>query len=113
LDKLTRDGPSYYKDEKGDTSIPSFWQRSWNFLYGSLDVKLDNIIKVLHEYQEEVMSKLDDVMQMILSLKYGIKNMQRELLHELCSKMDGLLAFSVEIQKAQIPKVAYLCEIGS
>jgi len=38
--------------------------------------------------------------------------MQGELLLEACSKIDDLMAFSLKMQKSQIPKLAYLCEFG-
>lgn len=38
--------------------------------------------------------------------------MQDTLLHEVCSRIDDVMAFSIKMQQSQIPKLTYLIEIG-
>jgi len=109
---MTDNDQSNSKNDKSDLPTMSFWQTTRKFVYGPLDDKLDDIIRVQHEHHKETMSKLSDIVHMIQHLEHGIQRMQGELLHEVCSKIDGLMAFSMEMQQLQIPKLAYLCEIG-
>jgi hypothetical protein len=108
---------------KGRLSTTSFWQMPQRLLYRPLDKKLDDMRREHHdhhketmskldEHHKETMSKLDDMVYLIQNLEQGMQNMQRELLLEVCSKIDDLMLFSVEMQKSQIPKLAYLCAFG-
>jgi len=110
----TQNEPSLHVNKNVDISTTkSYWQMPWNHQYGALDVKLDNIIRIQKQHQEEIMSKLDNIVERIKNLEHDIKDMQVDLLHKVCSRIDDLMAFSVEMKSSKIPKVAYLSEIGN
>ena len=89
-----------------------------SLLWKDVNEKLNIIhkeVKILHEGVRNVDQKMDVVMKQmndVLQMQESITRMQRELVHEVSSRIDDLMAFSVRMQESQVPKLAYLTEIG-
>jgi len=97
---MTQNDHSNSSDEKSSLWTTSLWQMPQRLIYGHFDEKFDNMAREHREHHKETMSKLDNVVHLIQNLEHGIQSMQEELLREVCSKIDDLMAFSLEMQKS-------------
>jgi len=109
---MTQDDHSNLNNEKGSLWVSSIWQMPQRLIYGPLIEEIVGLRRENREYHIQIMSKLDDLVQLIKNLECNIEKMQGELLHEVCLKIDDLMAFSLDMQKSQIPKLSYLCKFG-
>ncbi|KAG0575577.1 hypothetical protein KC19_5G014000 [Ceratodon purpureus] len=77
----------------------------------NIERKLDVVIRevdVVNKKVDVVIKKVDDILQM----EEDILEMQYNLLHEVSTRLEDLMELSIKMQQSQVPKLAYLFEIG-